>query len=186
MDGSTARRTLAATAAAAAAVTLAAAPASAGVSGGGEVEVARIYADDQYLLVTGLTTFDDGCSPDFPSASGHLVETPSGRYSVTARTDNPAALYDVSGVGHSDLFELIGILCSGAVQLVPLATGESRDRVHFWGSEDGSGGEQDRSLATLDDEDGTTYRVVATSNGRFESPDALPSYSQALVVTEMP
>ncbi len=165
---------------------VAAAPASAGVSGEGEVEVARIYADDQYLLVTGLTSFDDGCTPDFPTASGHLVETPSGRYSVTARTDNPAALYDVSGVGHSDLFELIGILCSGAVQLVPLATGESRDHVHFWGSDDGSGGQQDRSLATLEDGDGTSYRVVATSNGRFDSPDELPSYSQALVVTEMP
>lgn len=190
MSTSTTRRILTATGAAAlAGVALGAAPASAEVSSDDLIGVARIYADDQYLFVTGAPDFVEGCSGDVPMFPAHAVDTPSGRYSVTAHASNPAALYDISNLGAADLFELIDIICDpafGADPLVPLASGTAQDFVHLWGAADGSGAEKDVSRGTVQAPDGTTYRVLATSIGQFDSPDALPDYRQTLVVTEVP
>jgi hypothetical protein len=176
MRGTTARRTIAATALTAlAAVTLGASAASAGVTGEDNVQIARIYFNDDYAIFTGVM-FEQGCVGDFPVFPARGVDAPGGVHNFTARVTNDAALYDLQALGLSSPFELIELACSalaiGGEAPEPIATGRTQEVLQGHETADGGFQYRDSARGTLVDEDGTRYEVRGGSLERGNVDDA--------------
>jgi hypothetical protein len=176
MKGTTALRTLATAAATVlVAVTVGSAPASAGVTGEEDIQVGRLFFNDQYLVLTGTPQSAEACEGTFSSYPGRVVDAPGGVRTFTARGTYDTELYDLTALGLSSVMEFIIASCTafatGGEIPEPIATGQAE--TVFQGQETADGGQyRDSAHGSLVGDDGTRYEIRGNSLERFTEGEA--------------